>query len=172
MKWQWFLGGKKMFWVSVILFILLVVGFVITYIIDPISSMVVEEVTELDTKSIKTASEQYVSKLGITLSKPVMYRFVKFNPSKDEHVVVLGTFHVWNNKYYIDISDKVTSESDKFIATVEHETRHMIVAELQIQKVIDLMEYTEEIAQEKNTYYNDLFNSGVYLLKNKQKGGK
>ena len=37
------------------------------------------------------------------------------------------------------------------------------------KKIIDLVKYTEEIAQEKNTYYNHLFDSGIYLLKEKEK---
>ena len=41
----------------------------------------------------------------------------------------------------------------------------MIVQELKNEKIIDLTKYTEEIAQEKNETYNDLFNRGVKLLK-------
>ena len=40
------------------------------------------------------------------------------------------------------------------------------------EKIIDLTEYTEEIAQEKNETYNNLFNYGVKLLKEEQNNGK
>ena len=36
------------------------------------------------------------------------------------------------------------------------------------KKIIDLTKYTEEITQWENAYYNNLFNSGVYLLKEKE----
>ena len=36
------------------------------------------------------------------------------------------------------------------------------------KKIIDITKYTEEIAQGENAYYNNLFNSGVYLLKEKE----
>ena len=38
-KWQWFLGGKVMFWVSIIIFIILIFSFIMTYIIDLTSSL-------------------------------------------------------------------------------------------------------------------------------------
>lgn len=44
----------------------------------------------------------------------------------------------------------------------------MIVDYLLDEEVIDLMKYTEEIAEEKNECYNKLFDSGIYLLKEKQ----
>ena len=40
------------------------------------------------------------------------------------------------------------------------------------EKIIDLTEYTEEIAQEKNETYNNLFNCGVKLLKEEQENGE
>ena len=48
----------------------------------------------------------------------------------------------------------------------------MIVQELKNEKIIDLTEYTEEIAQEENEIYNDLFDSGVKLLKERQNNGE
>ena len=39
MKWQWFLGGKTMFWISILIFVILIIGFVVTYIIDPTSNL-------------------------------------------------------------------------------------------------------------------------------------
>ena len=56
--------------------------------------------------------------------------------------------------------------------TIKHETRHLIVEYLRDEQIIDLTEYTEEIAYEKNIHYNNLFNSGVYLLKQEQKNGQ
>ena len=48
----------------------------------------------------------------------------------------------------------------------------MIVQELKNEEIIDLTEYTEEIAQEKNEIYNNLFNCGVKLLKEEQENGE
>ena len=44
----------------------------------------------------------------------------------------------------------------------------MIVEYLKDEKIIDLTKYTEEIASQNNEYYNNLFNSGVYLLKEEE----
>ena len=48
---------------------------------------------------------------------------------------------------------------------VKHETRHMIIQELKNEGVIDLTDYTEEIAEEKNEVYNNIFNCSIKLLK-------
>ena len=51
---------------------------------------------------------------------------------------------------------------------VIHETRHMLVEYMRDNGVIDLNKYTEEIAQEKDERCNNLFNCGMYLLKEQQ----
>ena len=76
-KWQWFLGGQTMFWIASILLIVLVFAIVVTYIIDPTTSIYMK-VQSIDETSIKEMSESYVKSLGITMSKPISYRFVKY----------------------------------------------------------------------------------------------
>lgn len=168
LKWQWFLGGRVMFWLSIILFIVLVIGFISTYIIDPLTTLTMKP-QKLDNGAIKTISEAYVDSLGLKLDKPVVYRFTKFNynlrPDRDE--ILLGTFHEWNGRYYIDISIDLYGTT-KCEATIIHETRHMIVVCLKNNKIIDLTKYTEEIAQEKNPEYNKIFDASVVLLNNEQ----
>ena len=170
-KWQWFLGGRIMFWVSIVIFIVLIIGFVATYVIDPTSSLYMTKY-KIDPASIEKLSQSYVDGLGITIDKPVEYSFVRYkdkgynaNPGEE---IVLGTFHEWNGVYYINISVDLYKGS-LLDDIVIHETRHMIVEYLRDKKIIDLTKYTEEIAQGENTYYNNLFNSGVYLLKEKEK---
>lgn len=176
-KWQWFLGGQTMFWIASILLIVLVFAIVVTYIIDPTTSIYMK-VQSIDETSIKEMSEGYVKSLGITISKPISYRFVKYQHEdgfmarkSDPKTVLLGTFHEWNNCYYIDISVNL-HRMNMLYEIVKHETRHMIVQELKNEKIIDLTEYTEEIAQEKNETYNNLFNYGVKLLKEEQNNGE
>lgn len=170
LKWQWFVGGKTMFWVSIILFIVLVVGFITTYVIDLTSNLYMTKY-EIDPISIENISEKYLSDLGITIDRPIEYSFVRYkdggyeaDPDKE---ILLGTFHEWNGVYYINISVDLYKGS-LIDDIVIHETRHMIVEYLKDEKIIDLTKYTEEIAQGENTYYNNLFNSGVYLLKEKE----
>ena len=81
--------------------------------------------------------------------------------------ILLGSFHEWNGKYYIDISIDLYNNFSLH-DTVIHETRHMIVNYLKDEKIIDLDKYTEEIAQRKSYHYNVMFDSGVYLLKKLQ----
>lgn len=89
-----------------------------------------------------------------------------YNDRSDD-TILLGTFHEWNNTYYINISvDLYKMESLEEI--VIHETRHMVVEYLKDKKIINLVKYTEEIASKKDCYYCSLFDSGVYLLKNSQ----
>lgn len=168
-KWQWFIGGRVMFWISIILMIGLLIGFTLTYLIDPTKKIYMKE-QSIDPASIQELSEQYVGCLGVKIDKPIVYRFVRYTTKgyDPDEEILLGTFHEWNDKYYIDISVdlyKTSSLKD----TVIHETRHMLVEYMRDKKIIDLVKYTEEIAQEKNKYYNDLFNSGIYLLKEKEK---
>lgn len=165
-KYQWFLGGREMFWVSIILFVVMIIGFVVTYVIDPTSKIYMKE-QDIDPTSIRELSERYVLRLGVDVDTPVNYRFVSYQNEKEDEVL-LGTFHKWNGEYYIDISVDLY-KSSRLEAVVIHETRHMIVAYLHENNILDLNKYTEEIAQEKNDYYNDLFDSGVYLLRESQK---
>ena len=176
-KWQWFLGGQTMFWIASVLLVVLVFAIVVTYIIDPTTSLYMK-VQSIDETSIKEMSESYVKSLGITISKPISYRFVRYQHEDSfkerksgPETVLLGTFHEWNNTYYIDISANLY-HMNMLYETVKHETRHMIVQELKNEKIIDLTEYTEEIAQEKNETYNNLFNCGVKLLKEEQNNGE
>lgn len=167
-KWQWFIGGRVMFWVSLIMIIVLILGFLLTYVIDPTKKIYMKE-QSIDPVSIKVISEQYVRCFGIEIDKPIVYRFVRYSTRvyDEDEEILLGTFHEWNDTYYIDISVdlyKTSALSD----TVRHETRHMIVEYLRDKKIIDLSKYTEEIAQEKNDRYDALFNSSVYLLKELQ----
>ena len=170
LKWQWFIGGRIMFWVTIILFIALILGFISTYVIDPTTYFNMK-VQNVDETSIKEISENYVKNLGIKINKPVVYRFVKYKNGYDfkkvKDNVLLGTFHEWNGTYYIDISIdlyKMSALSDIVI----HETRHMIVEYLKDEKIINLDEYTENIAQETDAYCNNLFENGVNLLKDVQ----
>lgn len=171
LKWQWFVGGRIMFWVTIIFFIALVFVFSITYIIDPTTRLNMK-VQNVDETSIREISENYVKSLGIVINKPIVYRFVKYKSNNNfkarpDDRVLLGTFHEWNNTYYIDISiDLYRMVALKDV--VIHETRHMIVEYLKDENIINLDKYTEEIAQEKDNHCNDLFNDGVYLLKKYQ----
>ena len=170
LKWQWFLGGRIMFWVFIIIFIVLIVGFVTTYIIDPTSSLYMTKY-KINPESIEKASQSYVDGLGITIDKPIEYCFVRYRDKGYEanagDEILLGTFHEWNDVYYINISVDLYKGS-LLDDIVIHETRHMVIEYLKDKKIIDLTKYTEEIAQGENAYYNDLFNSGVYLLKEKE----
>lgn len=160
-----------MFWVSLIMILLCIIIFILTYFIDPLALWNLS-VQSVDPSSIQKISEDYVTNLGIEIDKPIEYRFVRYlhdNGYEAEagETIVLGTFHVWNGIYYIDISVDLYKSED-LEGTVIHETRHMIVEYMKAKKIIDLNKYTEEIAQSKNTYYNSLFNSGVHLLKEQQ----
>lgn len=171
LKWQWFLGGRVMFWVSIIMFFILIIGFIATFVVDPITFFYMK-VQNTDNTSIKKISEKYVSDLGVTVDKPIVYRFVKYKHDKgfkadSDEEIVLGTFHEWNGKYYIDISVDLYK-----LYTLEkiviHETRHMLVEYLKDKKVIDLSKYSEDIAQEKDSCWDNLFNDGIYFLKKSQ----
>ena len=162
-----------MFWLAIIIFICFVFGFIATYVIDP-TTMIGMKIQSVDTASIKAVSEKYVKQYGITIDKPIIYRFVRYRNNKDvddlepSNKVLLGTFHEWNGTYYIDISIDLY-KLYALDATIIHETRHMMVEYLRDEKIIDLTNYTEEIASEKNSHYNNLFEQGIYLLKESQK---
>ena len=170
-RWQWFLGGKVMFWVSIIIFMVLIFGFITTYIIDPTSSLYILNKYKINPVSIEQTSKDYITNLGITIDKPIKYCFVRYKNKgykADPEEILLGTFHEWNGAYYINISVDLYKNS-RLEEIVIHETRHMVVEYLKDKKIIDLTKYTEEIAQHKNSYYNNLFDSGIYLLKERGK---
>ena len=170
-KWQWFLGGKVMFWVSIIIFMILIFGFIITYIIDPISSLYIKTKYKINPVSIEQTSKDYITNLGITIDKPIKYCFVRYKDKGhkvDPEEILLGTFHEWNGVYYINISVDLY-KSSRLEEIVIHETRHLVVEYLKYKKIIDLTKYTEEIARHKNSYYNNLFDNGIYLLKERDK---
>lgn len=161
-----------MFWVSLIVIIFCICLFILTYCVDVIGLWNLS-VQSVDSSSIQEISEEYVNSLGIEINVPIEYRFVRYlhdNGYKAEagETIVLGTFHVWNGTYYIDISVDLY-KSEELESIVIHETKHMIVEYLRENKILNLNKYTEEIAQEKNHYYNSLFDSGVQLLKEQQK---
>lgn len=162
-NWRWFIGGKEMFWISIVMMVGLMIGFTLTYIINPTEKTQMEPL-KVDATSIQEISENYVRLLGIEVDKPIKYRFVRYRSKPSDDTILLGTFHEWNGIYHIDISVNLY-KSSQLTEVVIHETRHMIVEYLRDQKVIDLIKYTEEIAQEKNEYYNNLFNNSVFLLK-------
>lgn len=174
-KWQWFLGGRFMFWASLIMFLALVVTFVftfvLTYFID-LTSVLNIKVQDADSSSIEELSKKYLATCEITIDKPVVYRYVKYNKNaydtNSNDVALLGTFHEWNDTYYIDILIDLKDTPEALAEVVEHETRHMIVDYLKDMKIVDLEKYTEEIARRDNIYYDELFNGGVYLLKRYQ----
>lgn len=172
MKYEWFLGGKNMFWMTIVLIFMLIFGFVVTYIIDPTTVLYVKIQKNMDVNSIKGISENYVDTLGIIIDKPVIYRFVDYRwdngfDADPEEEITLGTFHEWNGKYYIDIS-KDLYESGLLSQIVVHETRHMIVRYLYEKKIINLSKYSEDIARGIDSNYDGLFNNAVILLKKAQ----
>lgn len=173
LKYQWFLGGRVMFYISIILMVFLICSFIVTYIVDPITVSSTKTVKP-DTGIIEEISQEYIKSLEITIDKPIVYRFVKYKYNESDTVndILLGTFHEWNGKYYIDICSDILLLEDMLNDTIKHETRHLIVDYLRDKKIIDLTKYTEEIAYEKNIHYNNLFDSGVYLLKQEQKNGQ
>lgn len=172
LKYQWLLGGRVMFYISIVLMIFLICSFVATYIVDPIT-VSNTKTAKPDTGIIEEVSQGYIKSLGITINKPIVYRFVKYkyNESNTADDILLGTFHEWNGTYYIDICSDLLLLEDVINDTIKHETRHLIIEYLRDEKIIDLTKYTEEIAYEKDIHYNNLFNSGIYLLKQEQKNG-
>ena len=164
-----------MFWISLIVFFILIImfasTFIFTYFVD-LTSVSNIQVQNEDTKFIKELSETYIKTCEITIDTPIVYRYVKYNKNAYDtnlnNITLLGTFHEWNGTYYIDISIDLKDDSKELIYVVEHETRHMIVDYLKDMGIVDLEKYTEEIARRENIYYDELFNGGVYLLKQLQ----
>lgn len=172
MKWQWFVGGEDMFWISLAVFLLFVIAFTTTYIIDPVSCFRMSK-QDVDTRAIQRISEDYVSSLGVSINYPIKYRFVRYFGDKGYEVepdeeVLLGTFHEWNGTYYIDISVDLYKGAS-LEEVVIHETRHMLVEYMKDEKIINLTKYTEEIAGQKNSYFCELFDNSINLLKEKEK---
>lgn len=159
-----------MFWVSIIMIFVCICLFIFTYYVDPLAKVYMK-VQDVDASSIQEISERYVNNLGIEIDKPIVYRYVRYRDkgykAEEGEIILLGTFHVWNGTYYIDISVDLY-KTPELEGTVIHETRHMIVEYMRINKIIDLNKYTEEIAREKDIYYNNLFSNSVHLLKIKQ----
>lgn len=167
LKWQWFLGGRVMFWIATIVLILFVLIYVTTFIVDPTTNAFME-IQNTDTISIKELSENYLNSLEVNIDKPIYYRFVKYRRgnSLEKDTVLLGSFHEWNNNYYVDISVDLYKMS-RLQEIVEHEVRHMIVQELKNKNIIDLTDYSEEIAQKQNEIYDQLFSYSVELMNEK-----
>lgn len=164
LNWRLFLGGPVMFWLTIVLFIFLVVVFILTYFVDA-TALVNIRPQGIDTSSISEISEEYVKNLGVVINKPIKYKYVRFKYNdKSEDEILLGTFHEWNETYYINISADLY-KMDSLKEIVIHETRHMLVEFLNDENIINLTKYTEEIAQGNNTYYNNLLDSGIYLWK-------
>ena len=171
-NWQWFLGGQVMFWIATILLALFVGIYIVTYLMDPTTIIFMDIVNE-DSEIIRDMVDGYLDDLGVTISKPIYCRFVKYKHEKffiqncRDDAVLLGTFHEWNNAYYIEISIDLIRKGSLY-EVVRHETRHMVVQELKNKKIIDLTKYTEDIAQEEDEIYNELFDYSVKLLKKEQ----
>ena len=62
LKWQWFLGGSLMFWVSIVIFVFLIFAIAFTYLVDPIM-LTGMKIQNIDTTSIEEISEEYVNSL-------------------------------------------------------------------------------------------------------------
>lgn len=62
LKWQWFIGGKSMFWMTLVLFTILAVSFIFTYVIDPVATLYIKR-RNTNVLSIKEISERYVRRL-------------------------------------------------------------------------------------------------------------
>ena len=173
LKWQWFLGGRCMFWIAIVTQVILALVILMGYVVDPLTTFSMNEQEEIDPTPIKNISNAFVASYDVKIDKPVVYRFVKFtcNQDKDDNPakeVLLGTFHEWNSKYYIDISADL-NETSLLNYVVIHETKHLLVQQMKTKKIIDLTKYTEEIARGNDSYYNELFDGAVHLLKLSQK---
>lgn len=161
-----------MFWLMLILLAWYMFSFLSLYVID-IVTVLNMRVQKIDTTSIETISKNYIkNEYGITVNKPIVYRFVKYkydkgSKAKPGEQILLGTFHKWNGKYYIDISVDLYNMS-ALESTVIHETRHLLVEYLKDEKIINLEKYSEQIAQQ-NSYFNNIFDNSMELLKNKDK---
>ncbi len=61
-KWQWFLGGQIMFWLSIVIFFAFAIIFIFTYIVDPTTTIHIKKL-DIDSTPIKELSEKYVNSL-------------------------------------------------------------------------------------------------------------
>ena len=96
MKWEWFLGGQIMFWVSIVVFVAFVLIFVTTYVVDPRTITLIKR-QPINADVIKEISETYVGHLGITIDKPIEYRFVKYNYKKELGRVICKIVRIYLN---------------------------------------------------------------------------
>lgn len=160
-----------MIWWFAIIFFILFISFISAYVIDPVSVIYMKR-QDIDATIIEALSEDYLASLGIKVNNKIKYNFVRY---RDEGYdaspgteILLGTFHEWNNTYYIDVSVDLYDRDSTLIEVVAHETRHMVVEYLKDQKIINLEKYTEEIAEGNSYKYNELFDSAVRLLKERK----
>ena len=163
--------AKNSLYLYIRMFFVLIIGFLAAFVVDPIT-LIYMKVQHIDTTSIKNISERYMKDLGVIVDKPIIYRFVRYKHDKglkadSDEEILLGTFHEWNGKYYIDISVDLYKlyTLDEIVI---HETRHMLVDYLKDKNIINLSKYSEDIAQEKNIYYNKIFNYAIKLLENSE----
>ena len=87
-KYQWFLGGRVMFWVSIVLFFVMIIGFTVTYLIDPTEKIYMKE-QSIDPTPIKELSEKYVECMGIKVDVPIKYRFVRYQHENNNEFLLL-----------------------------------------------------------------------------------
>ena len=81
------------------------VGACILYLlIDPVLLISCHK-TDKNTNEIKQLTEQYLNELGVTIDKPIEYRYVKYIGSERKKLTA-GTFHVYKNKYVISVSEE------------------------------------------------------------------
>lgn len=161
-----------MIWWFAAIFFMLLVSFISAYVIDPVAMIYVKR-QDIDASIIEALSENYLESLGIKIDNDIKYSFVRYRDegydASPDTEILLGTFHEWNNTYYIDISVDLYDRDEMLMEVIRHETRHMIVEYLKDQKIINLEKYTEEIAEENSYKYNELFDSAVRLLKERKK---
>ena len=63
MSYRWFLGGKVMFWIAIVLLACLISAFIVTYIVDVATIVAIKRFIKQDPTPIKEISENYVKSL-------------------------------------------------------------------------------------------------------------
>ena len=63
LKWQWFTGGKVMFWLALILIVVLVIGFTTNYVINPTEISYMTRSANINSDLIQEISENYLNEL-------------------------------------------------------------------------------------------------------------
>lgn len=146
--------------------ILLLEWLTVTHMVN-VNSFAYTVTDDRDKTVIENISQEYLNSLELTMDKPIVYNFVKYKETATDplDLVTLGSFYEWDNKYYINISSNIVSER-RLREVIIHETRHMVVEYLKNNDILDLSDYTEEIAQGTNKCYNALFFSAVDVAKN------